>query len=52
MQLDQAIKIVEQYNNWRRGKERYDMPDPKAIGIAIDIVINHYKNEKKKKYID
>ncbi len=34
----QAIKILKQFNKWRRGGKG-KMPNPKAIGLAIDAAI-------------
>jgi len=45
MKLNEAIKILKEYNEWRRGSEIIEMPNPKKIGIAIDVVIK--KLEKK-----
>ena len=45
MNLEEAVKIVENYNLWRRDTEEkgYEMPDPKDLGIAIDILVNCIK---------
>lgn len=45
MTLEEAVKILECYNIWRRGKiEDYVLEyTPTEIGIAIDTVINHVK---------
>jgi len=32
-------KLLKEYNQWRRGDDGYEMPDPTAIGIAIDSVL-------------
>jgi len=37
MTIKQAIKILEQYNKWRRGNWKIKMQDPKDIGKAIDV---------------
>ena len=47
MKLKKAIKILKEYNQWRRGSEIIEMPDPKTIGIAIDVVINEYETNKR-----
>jgi hypothetical protein len=35
----QIIEILQRYNQWRRGDEAIEQPDPKEIGIAIDDAI-------------
>lgn len=45
MTLQEAIKILEKYNKWRRGAE-IPQPNPKLIGEAIDIAINKLKQLK------
>lgn len=32
-------QLLKEYNCWRRGYSGYEMPNPTAIGIAIDSVI-------------
>lgn len=46
MTLPEALKILEQFNKWRRGVE-IPQPDPKIIGEAIDIAINLMKGMSK-----
>ena len=38
MTTPQALKILKEYNDWRRGKET-EMLNPKTIGKAIDKAI-------------
>lgn len=38
MTLEEAIKILKEYNEWRRGAET-EMLHPKTIGEAIDVVL-------------
>lgn len=45
MTIKQAIELLEAFNKWRRGAE-IEMPNPKEIGQALDIVIDNYKNCK------
>lgn len=45
MDKQKVIKILEQYNKWRRANEDMDMPDPKDIGKAIDFAIKYLKDE-------
>ena len=54
MKLSEALIILEQYNNWRRDNSiplpnKYEMPDPKQIGMAIDVILEYHKNETNKK---
>jgi hypothetical protein len=42
MTLDQAIKTLEAYNAWRRGR-LMPMQNPTDIGIAISLVIKAAK---------
>ena len=34
-----TIETLQRYNQWRRGDESIEQPDPKEIGIAIDDAI-------------
>ena len=43
MNIDEAIKIIEEYNKWRRGAGT-EMLDPKKIGEALDTVVCFYKS--------
>lgn len=38
----EAILLLITYNDWSRGDE-IPMPEPKQIGIAIDTVVNAWK---------
>lgn len=42
MLIAEAIKILENYNQWRRGAD-IPQPNPKLIGIAIDKAIKELK---------
>ena len=47
MKLKEAARILEQHNKWRRDNSvpgKYEMANPKELGIAIDTVVNHLKN--------
>lgn len=46
MDKQKVIKILEQYNKWRRANEDISMPDPKEIGKAIDCAIKYLKYEE------
>jgi len=47
----EAILLLITYNDWRRGDE-IPMPDPKQIGIAIDTVVNAWKERNAEETID
>ena len=41
MNIKEIIKNLEHYNNWRRDNDdKYTMPEPNQIGIAIDSAIS------------
>ena len=46
MKLKKAISIVEKYQLWRRDTEDkgYEMPNPTELGIAIDVILNVFKD--------
>ena len=46
MNLKQAIAILKRHNKWRRGAE-IPMQNQTQLGIAIEIIINHYENTVK-----
>lgn len=50
MKIDIAIKVLKQYNQWRRGEDN-DVPmlQPFTIGTALDTVIQYYEKSKSKK---
>jgi hypothetical protein len=39
MKTEKAIKVLRDYNLWRRGNEDMEQPDPREIGEAIDDAI-------------
>lgn len=43
MTIKQAIKILKEHNEWRRGAETPQI-EPKILGEAIDEVIDYFKN--------
>jgi len=43
MTTETAIHILELYNKWRRADEDMEMPDPKQLGLAIDLAIEIMK---------
>jgi len=46
MKIKKAIKILKKHNKWRRGKGN-TQTNPTKLGIAIDTITKHYKNEIK-----
>lgn len=43
MTLEEARRLLVQYNYWRRDEHipnAYEMPNPKEIGVAIDLAID------------
>ena len=45
MKIEEAIAILKQHNEWRRGAD-IPMTDPKVIGEAIDCVVNYYEKKE------
>ena len=48
MGIKKAIEILETHNKWRRDNENiYKMQNPTQLGIAIDTVVEKFKNKTK-----
>ena len=43
-ELKKACKSLRYYNEWRRGGDG-EMPNPKEIGKALDLVLNFVENQ-------
>lgn len=46
MRIEEAIKVLHDYNKWRRDKHvpsKYTMHHPKRIGEAIDCAIHNLR---------
>lgn len=44
MKIQKAIEILELHNLWRRDNDnKYEMANPKELGIAIDTVLSEVK---------
>lgn len=43
MTRKEALKILHIFQKWRRGSNTIPMPDPKEIGIAIDVAIRELR---------
>ncbi len=44
MELKQAIKILEDYQAWRLGSEKYFKHSPNSLTIALEIVVKVAKS--------
>lgn len=46
MNTEDAVKILKQHNEWRRGNTENDemVVSAKTIGIAIDTLTEHFEN--------
>ena len=42
MELQEALRILEQHNKWRRGAD-VPMVIPKLIEESIDLIVNKFK---------
>ena len=42
-EVDEAIELLEKHNEWRRG-DLTEMTNPTELGLAIDLIVTHYKN--------
>jgi hypothetical protein len=47
MTIIEALKIVKNFNRWRRGDIEELIYSPTEIGIAIDLLINYSENKIK-----
>ena len=43
MTRKEALNILHIYQKWRRGSKTIPMPNPKEIGIAIDVAIRELR---------
>ena len=49
MNREEAVKLLTDFNNWRRGKELLEgMPNPTEVGKAIDFAISTLSKEEEK----
>lgn len=42
MTLSTALTLLRTYNRWRRESGELDMPNPREVGEALDVVIAHF----------
>ena len=47
MTLQEALKLLEIHNKWRRGDDTLEMAEPKDLGIAIDLIVNHFNAKER-----
>lgn len=47
MTLQEAVAILENHNKWRRGDDTIKMAEPKELGIAIDLIVEHFNTKDK-----
>lgn len=38
-ELEDAFKLITEYQEWRRGSETISMPNPTDLGLAIDVAL-------------
>ncbi len=48
MNKELVIKIMKQYNSWRRGKIDEFEYSPKEVGVAIDYIIKYLEDDNNK----
>ena len=47
MEINEAVKILRHTNLWRRDNDGiYEPPNPKELGIAIDVVVEYLSTDK------
>ncbi len=49
MNTETALKILKHFQLWRRGEVDEIIYSPKAIGIALDVVLKEIENQLKQK---
>jgi len=45
MNINEAVKLLDGHNKWRRGAD-IPMVDAKKLGEAIDIIVDFFRNEE------
>jgi hypothetical protein len=48
MKLHEAIEILKKHNEWRRNDEHSEPTNTIDLGIAIDVVVEHYQKNLQK----
>lgn len=41
MEINEAVKILRQYNQWRLGNDKYQHPEPYDITEALKVVCDY-----------
>jgi hypothetical protein len=49
MNIETALKILKHFQLWRRGEVDEMVYSPKAIGIALDVVLSEIEKQLKQK---
>ena len=52
MTLQEAVKLLESHNKWRRGDDTLEMAEPKDLGKAIDLIVKHFKTKREGMFAD
>jgi len=45
MNITEAIKILKDHNEWRKGSDEKQMAEPKELSQAIDVIINYVEKD-------
>ena len=48
MTIQEAVKILEEYQKWRKGDETIEQLPPKLISETIETILTYLKNVLKK----
>ena len=46
MTLQEAVTLLENHNKWRRGDETLEMAEPKDLGMAIELIVEHFNTKE------
>ena len=44
---EEAVTLLENHNKWRRGDDTLEMAEPKDLGIAIELIVEHFNTKEK-----
>mgnify|MGYP001824016901 CR=1 FL=1 len=47
MTLQEAVTLLENHNKWRRGDDTLEMAEPKDLGMAIELIVEHFNTKEK-----
>lgn len=47
MTLQEAVKLLDKHNKWRRGDDTLEMVEPKDLGMAIELIVEHFNTKEK-----